>query len=150
MVIDSTDIDGSRIQLHTLEANTEYTWRIKALNTSSEGPWSTMYRFTTDGDTTPTDRASDEPIPNAPQLYQNYPNPFNPETTIAFEVPATTYVTVKVYDLMGKTIATLLSETMPAGRHEVRWEASGFPSGLYLYQLQTETYTSTRTLTFLK
>ena len=77
-------------------------------------------------------------VPEEVQLYANYPNPFNDATTIAFGLPRKTHVTMEVYDLLGKRVATLLSEMFPAGRHEVRWKVRDVPSGVYLCRMQAD------------
>ena len=82
--------------------------------------------------------APDAKVPEEVQLYANYPNPFNDATTIAFGLPRKTHVTMKVYDLLGKRVATLLSEMFPAGRHEVRWRVRDVPSGVYLCRMQAD------------
>ncbi len=68
-------------------------------------------------------------------LYQNYPNPFNPSTTIAFALPKTSFVTLKIYDVLGNEVATLVAEKLPAGRHQRVWEAKGLAGGMYLYRI---------------
>lgn len=85
-----------------------------------------------------TEVASYDPgaIPRAFALSQNYPNPFNPSTTIEFALPKASFVTLKIYDLLGKEIATLVSEKLPAGKHQRVWEAKGLASGVYLYRLE--------------
>jgi hypothetical protein len=69
-------------------------------------------------------------------LHQNYPNPFNPSTTIEFALPKASFVTLKIYDLLGNEVATLVAEKLPAGKHQRVWEASGLASGMYLYRLE--------------
>jgi len=69
-------------------------------------------------------------------LNQNYPNPFNPTTTIEFSIPKTEFVTMKVYNLLGQKVATLVSKKQTAGTYKVVWDASGFASGVYLYVIQ--------------
>lgn len=68
-------------------------------------------------------------------LGQNYPNPFNPETRINFAIPITSHVTIKIYDITGKEVATLLNETRQAGQHSINFNASSFSSGVYMYRL---------------
>ena len=85
-------------------------------------------------------------LPNSFALRQNYPNPFNPRTVIAFDLPRQSSVTLKLYDMLGKEVAILASGEYPAGRYQAAWDASGFPSGVYLYQLEAETYSETRRL----
>jgi hypothetical protein len=75
---------------------------------------------------------------NSPEmfvLYQNYPNPFNPVTTIQFEVPYSSFVTLKVFDVLGNEISSLVSEVVLAGSHKVNFNASNLPSGIYFYSL---------------
>jgi len=80
----------------------------------------------------------DEPyaIPESFSLSQNYPNPFNPSTTINFTLLATANVTLKVYDVLGKEVAVLVSEERPAGLHSVEFNAADLPSGIYFYKLE--------------
>jgi hypothetical protein len=77
-------------------------------------------------------------------LEQNHPNPFNPVTTIAFNLPAREHVTLKVYDVKGREIATLVNGTRAAGRHEVSFEAFNIASGIYFYRLRAGDYLATR------
>ncbi len=84
-------------------------------------------------------------------LEQNYPNPFNPSTTIAFELPESGSVTLEVFDVFGKKIATLLNNhSTSSGRHTVNFNASGLASGMYIYRLQAGSFVSTKTLTLIK
>jgi hypothetical protein len=69
-------------------------------------------------------------------LHQNYPNPFNPTTLISYQLPVNSYVTLKVYDLLGREVATLVNERKEAGKYSVRWNASGFATGVYLVRIQ--------------
>ena len=88
--------------------------------------------------------------PNGVKLNQNYPNPFNPSTVITFELPAASSVELKVFDITGREVATLLNETRTAGTHQVRFDASDLASGMYLYRLKTANNTLTRKLTLIK
>jgi photosystem II stability/assembly factor-like uncharacterized protein len=83
-------------------------------------------------------------------LEQNYPNPFNPITTIAFTLPSKSFVTLKVYDLLGREVSTLVDEELSAGKYLRQWNASNFSSGVYFYQLQTGSFTETKKLFLLK
>jgi hypothetical protein len=69
-------------------------------------------------------------------LAQNYPNPFNPTTTIRFEIPQSGPVSLKVFDVLGREVATLVDENLQAGRYQRTFTASGLPSGVYYYRLQ--------------
>jgi len=77
-------------------------------------------------------------LPENFQLFQNYPNPFNPVTTINYELGITDYVDLSIYNLLGQKVATLVEENQPAGRYQVKWDATGFASGIYIYQLQVK------------
>ncbi|HET6273086.1 MAG TPA: T9SS type A sorting domain-containing protein [Bacteroidota bacterium] len=92
----------------------------------------------------------DGETPRAFQLYQNYPNPFNPSTTIGFDVAQNTFTTLKVYNLLGQEVATLVNEQMKPGTYEVKWNASLQSSGLYFYQLRTDGLTESKRMLFLK
>lgn len=84
------------------------------------------------------------------KLGQNFPNPFNPSTVICYQLPAVSHVTLKVYDVLGREAATLADGKMSEGDHEVVWNASGFPSGVYLYRLETSGFVQTRRMLLLK
>jgi hypothetical protein len=75
-------------------------------------------------------------IPQEFILCQNYPNPFNPTTTIEFALSKPVFVTLKIYNIIGEEVATLVSEKLPAGSHQRVWEANGLASGVYLYRLE--------------
>jgi len=84
------------------------------------------------------------------KLYQNYPNPFNPSTRIEYEIPEVSFVTVKVYDVLGNEVATLVNEEKPAGTYQVEWDASRFPSGVYFYQLKVGGFIKSKKMILLK
>jgi len=95
------------------------------------------------------------PIPNQYALGQNYPNPFNPLTTIQFELPEESYTQIAIYDLLGRELIQLVSKIFTAGYHEVIWNGKDsfgrtIPSGMYLYRMNTNGFSSTRKLVFLK
>jgi predicted outer membrane repeat protein len=83
-------------------------------------------------------RVGEEPsgLPSDYALFQNYPNPFNPSTKISWQVPIGGWQTLKVYDLLGREVTTLMDEYKPAGKYEVEFNASTLPSGVYFYQLR--------------
>ena len=84
------------------------------------------------------------------KLYQNYPNPFNPSTRIEYEIPEVSFVTLKVYDVLGNEIATLVNEGKPAGSYEVEFNASNLTSGIYFYQLNAGSFIETNKMILLK
>jgi hypothetical protein len=83
-------------------------------------------------------------------LFQNYPNPFNPTTTIEFELPRSSEITLKIYNIVGEEIATLLSASLPSGSHSVAWDASHMASGVYLYRFQAGNHVETRKMVLMK
>jgi hypothetical protein len=93
---------------------------------------------------------ADVVIPATIALHQNYPNPFNPATTIAYDLPFAANVSLKVYNLLGQQLASLVDETKPAGRHRVTFEASRYSSGVYLFQLKVGASIQTRKMLLLK
>ena len=83
-------------------------------------------------------------------LSQNYPNPFNPTTTISYELPKESFVSLKVFDLLGREVTTLVSEEMSAGSYSRQWNATNIPSGIYFYRLQAGSFCETKKLVLLK
>ena len=84
------------------------------------------------------------------KLSQNYPNPFNPKTTFAFSVPKISNVNIKVYNVLGKEVATLVKDQMMSGYHTISWDASNLPSGVYFYRLEAGQYSSVKKCLLLK
>jgi photosystem II stability/assembly factor-like uncharacterized protein len=99
--------------------------------------------------TTSTEASSDE-IPLVCNLKQNYPNPFNPATGIAFSVSAKVRASLKIYDMLGREVETLVEEVKSPGRYTVRWDAGKFASGVYFYRLIAGDFVQTRKLTLMK
>ena len=89
-------------------------------------------------------------IPAEFRLMQNFPNPFNPTTKIKYNIPETGLVTLKIYDVLGNEIATLVNEEKLAGTHEVEFDGTGLPSGIYFYTLSTGNFLSTKKMILLK
>ena len=83
-------------------------------------------------------------------LSQNYPNPFNPSTTIRYQIPIMSFVTIKIYDVLGREIETLVNNFKDAGRYEVELNASTLPSGVYFYRIQAGDFIQTKKMILLK
>ncbi len=83
-------------------------------------------------------------------LSQNYPNPFNPSTTITFSIPSGSFVTLKVFDITGREIKTLVNDYKQAGSHNVTFDAGNLPSGVYYYELTAGENTSVKTMVLIK
>ncbi len=89
-------------------------------------------------------------IPTRLFLADNYPNPFNPETAIRYQLPEAGEVTLKIYDILGREVATLVNEEKPAGSHTVSFNASHLPSGVYLYEINAGEFRSVKKMTIVK
>jgi hypothetical protein len=93
------------------------------------------------------------PSTNAPSQFsldQNFPNPFNPSTTIRFILPARSYVTLKIFDALGRQVSVVVSEELPAGTYSRQWNAAGMSSGVYFYRLQAGSLTDRKKLLLLR
>ena len=101
---------------------------------------------------TPTEIESETitEIPTIFALYQNYPNPFNPTTKIKWQSPISSHQTLKVYDILGKEIASLVDEYKEAGYYEINFDATGFTSGIYFYKIQAGSFIQTKKMILIK
>ncbi|MFA5826886.1 MAG: T9SS type A sorting domain-containing protein [Candidatus Paceibacterota bacterium] len=89
-------------------------------------------------------------VPTKFDLSQNYPNPFNPSTTISYALPASGFVTLKVYDMLGKEVVELVNEEKPAGSYETKFDASQLASGMYIYKIQSGNFSQTKKMILMK
>jgi hypothetical protein len=83
-------------------------------------------------------------------LYQNYPNPFNPSTTIRFTIPDSRFTSLRIYNLLGEEVATLVNEVKQPGQYEVKWDAEGLVSGVYLYRLEAGEFRETKRMVLMR
>jgi parallel beta-helix repeat protein len=132
-LVDDSMVTDSYRQVGPLQNNMAYYWRVSAMNVAGTSSYSPVRTFTT------TVASAVEQlngmVPKEYALRQNYPNPFNPLTIIQFELPKSSYVTLKVFDILGKQITTLVSQELRPGYFTIRWNAN-VPSGIYFYRLQ--------------
>ena len=91
-----------------------------------------------------------ETLPREFSLHQNYPNPFNPSTIIRYELPMPSFVSLRIFNALGQPTATLVGEEQDAGYHQVKWNASNVPSGIYFYRLQAGDFVRTGKMTLLR
>ncbi len=91
-----------------------------------------------------------ELIPKEYVLYQNYPNPFNPVTNFKFQIVNHGLVSLKVYDILGNEITTIINKELEPGFYKFEWDAVNLPSGVYFYRLQAGDFVSTKKLLLLK
>jgi len=83
-------------------------------------------------------------------LSQNFPNPFNPTTSIKYSLPEQRFVSLKIFDILGKEVATVVNENKPAGNYEVQFDASNLSSGVYFYQLRAGNFTESKKMLLMK
>lgn len=93
---------------------------------------------------------SEPDIPDSFKLSQNYPNPFNPTTLISYELPSESRVTLEVFDATGRRVATLVDKNKQAGKHETEFQATDLSSGVYIYRLEADNFTQTRSMMLVK
>ena len=124
-----------------------YEWTLRAVDAAYVGSFIAVGEFSIGivsvGD--PKDN-----IPDEYSIEQNYPNPFNPATTISFSVPSPEFISLKVYDILGNEVATLVNEEKPAGNYELQFDASNLSSGVYLYRLSAGNFTEIKKMVLLK
>jgi hypothetical protein len=91
-----------------------------------------------------------EIIPTVYKLNQNYPNPFNPSTVISWQLPVSSHVLLKIYDILGNEVAILVNENKETGYYETRFDGSALASGMYIYRLTAGNYISTKKMLMIK
>ncbi len=89
-------------------------------------------------------------IPSEFKLFQNYPNPFNPLTMISYQLPVNNHVTLKVFDALGREVATLVNEIKEAGTYNVQFDGTKLSSGIYFYTLKAGNFATTKKLLLMK
>lgn len=169
----NADPDGIRINLTETGKNTgEFQSSFKLTEFSTDAELKSLMAFETDtirseyqdefpeatrqsvayfnSVSTSIDEVNETTLPNEIKLHQNYPNPFNPTTNIRFELPESSVVTLEVYNILGQRVAQLVNERKSPGRYEVNFDASALSSGVYLYRLQTDSFTETRQMMLIK
>jgi hypothetical protein len=114
-------------------------------NVTKSGFWEQAIDFVTSIEEMPN-----QVVPKEFRLEQNYPNPFNPSTTIQFAVPQQAIVSLKLFDLLGREIATLIEEDIKPGAYKLTFKSDGLPSGIYFYQFRSDGFVETKRLTLLK
>lgn len=147
MADDTTLTDTSAVIIYYKDKTT-YSWRVSGINAAGEGSKSLAWNFTTDG-VTEIDGLSNV-IPDEYNLYQNYPNPFNPSTVIKYDLPKGAFISVKVYDILGREVLTLVNEYQKAGTYKITFDASNLTSGVYLYRIKANNFISVKKLVLMK
>jgi arabinogalactan endo-1,4-beta-galactosidase len=137
-----------------------FYWEPDWISTQTFGsPWENLALFDFSGelltsiyafDSTFTDIENIEHIVNEFQVFQNYPNPFNPTTMISWQSPVSSWQTLKVFDVLGNEVATLVNEYREAGSYEINFNGSELSSGMYFYKLHIGVFVQTRKMTLIK
>ena len=122
---------------NTAEINQNYLYRLKQID------YDRTYRYSQIVETNGT-------LPNKFALFQNYPNPFNPSTKIKYEIPKESFITLKIYDVLGREVAALVNAKREAGKFEVTFNANSFPSGIYIYTLRAGEFIQSKKMILLK
>lgn len=148
LVIDTAGFNSTVITDSTLSEGSFYYWRVNNTNSAGTSAWSDTVSFYL----SPTTglNLSNNTVVNEFNLAQNYPNPFNPSTTINYEIPKTSLVKIKIYDILGRQVAELVNEEKPTGRYNVTFDASGFSSGIYFYSIDAGSFHQTKKMVLLK
>ena len=146
-VLFSGIVSVSQVSLWNLDPATTYYWQVRGKNGSVYGEWTPVSNFMTRGSITGVDEME---IPNEFRLLQNYPNPFNPTTKISYDIPEQSHVVIKVWDILGKDIETLISSEKSAGRHEVSFDASKLSAGLYIYTIHAGNFSASKKMLLVK
>ena len=139
---DFTNIDSGKVDIKisfTNNSNLTTDWILE--------PAFTVGNFITSVE---TDSIKTAPLPKQYMLYSNYPNPFNPSTVISYALPRSSNVTLKVYDMMGREVTTLVNKTQEAGHHTVQFDASKLSSGVYFYSIKAEGFLASRKMLLIK
>jgi len=129
---------------NSVQAGQNYFYMIEAVDDAGNSGW------TTELSTSITSIKNEAALPTVFALEQNYPNPFNPSTMISYSIPQSSFVTLKVYDILGNEITTLVNETRSAGKYEVRFDASELSNGVYFYTVNADNFTSTKKMLLMK
>lgn len=129
--------------------NGTYYWQVQAIDNSYLGStFSEEMEFTVSNSLVSNEQLFDSP--NSFELDQNYPNPFNPSTNISFSVPSNGFVKLKVFDITGREVATLINESKTSGEYSVRFDARNLASGIYIYRIQFSGNVITKKMTLIK
>lgn len=135
------------LDLTTIAGKTvEITFKADAANSV----WSYLYLDDIAITSSLTDIEDADLVPVKYKLNQNFPNPFNPETVIQYQLASTSFVSLKIYDVLGNEVSTLVNETKTPGTHQIIFNASNLPSGIYMYRLNAGSFSSTKKLVLIR
>jgi Tol biopolymer transport system component len=127
------------------EANKSFWWKVKAHNVAGWGEFSEIWKFNS-----MTVDVKDETIPTNTELFQNYPNPFNAGTEISFNIAEQSFISLTIYNILGKEINIITNKEYSPGRYKINWNPESIPTGVYFCQLKTEIYSRLIKILYLK
>ena len=145
--------DGNNVTITDLLPNTKYHFRLFEFNQSSMTGNNSLYLLANseqDSINTSATSVEDEKVLSEYVLSQNYPNPFNPSTKISWQSPVSGSQNLKIYDMLGNEVATLVDEYKTAGKHEIDFDAAELTSGIYFYQLKSGDFIQSKKMLLLK
>lgn len=148
-VFDQSGITGTSKNISGLVNNTLYYWRVNATNAGGTSNWSEVRSFTTARGSTFVNRLG-KAFPAIYYLGQNFPNPCNPSTSIQFSLPQAGYASLVIYNTLGTTVRTLLSQSLTPGTYRVQWDARDVPTGVYFYRLMSGMFVETRKMLVIR
>ncbi len=138
-IVDSATVSTNQrtIPSGKLNVATTYYWRVQGANSYGTGPWSSIWNFFTI--ITGISQIGTE-IPKEFKLYENYPNPFNPTTSIKYDIANSSFVKLKVYDVIGKEVESLVNGNLQAGKYEATFNGGNYSSGMYFAKIEAGSY----------
>jgi hypothetical protein len=136
------------VNVKNLENNKTYYWKALSRKELATSEWTLPYKFTTID--AGVGVANTEELPESFSLSQNYPNPFNPSTTIQYSIIEPAFVTIKIFDIYGREVETLVNKNLPAGRYSTTWEPRKITSGVYYYKIAAGKYNEIRKMVYLR
>lgn len=147
IVVDASGITDTLYTVQNLMENSLHFWKVRAENVFGEGLYSDIWRFKT---VNPLGLEQEETLPAEFVLEQNYPNPFNPVTNISFSIPEAGFTSIKIYNLLGQEVAVLIDEFLNPGTYSFNFDASSLSSGVYLYRLKVNDFSSSKKMSLIK
>jgi len=143
-----SEVTNTLKAIEGLMPDANYFWRVRARNSDGElSNYSSKGMFNTG---TVTSADYDAVTPDAFDLKQNFPNPFNPSTIINYSIPVSSFVTLKVFNILGKEVATLVNEMQNAANYSIEFNAASLPSGVYFYRLNSGDFVSVQKMILIR